>query len=507
MNSTTITNVLYNYFGLKKNKLQWTGTLEDLKAFVLTEIDENIAESTSWRSPSGGTWQFDSKPLSVTWHSKSGNIYFKGDNGEDLTERVHSLNLKQGEHELVAKTDNPTEIELVKQIENVSARVDIDDLSACNAVKLPNITASVTGEVLMSTTNGAIAEKHSSQHHQNDEAISQCQSRNAKVESTKSKTTLNLHKESQNKHAVSKSQNILGNTNLNCNCESEIGTLKSKMERFADNVANKLDDLTSEIHNMKENKLYSIVALENVIDDLKKEKRDLYKTNVDLREQNISMKNTIADLSLTNENLKNEKASLLTALRLIQLDPNQLTANANAVERGKPWQVVNERKTLDETKKPPSNPDTLPYNLNVMTSEYPDKGGVSMRNRYEVLSDSDENSDNESTNKLNPSKQGHKESRKSYASAATLKSSNDHNSTQKHTTDISSSSSRPENKNKNEDDNNNPVTIIVGDSMIKGLRPDKISKSVKHKTQIKSFPGSTVEDLNDYIKPSLKEET
>ena len=38
-----------------------------------------------------------------------------------------------------------------------------------------------------------------------------------------------------------------------------------------------------------------------------------------------------------------------------------------------------------------------------------------MRNRYEVLSDSDENPDNESTNKLNPSKQGHKESKKSSA--------------------------------------------------------------------------------------------
>ena len=104
----------------------------------------------------------------------------------------------------------------------------------------------------------------------------------------------------------------------------------------------------------------------------------------------------------------------------------------------------------------------------------------------------------------NPPKQGHKESKKSYDSAATPKSSNDRNPTQKHTTDIPSSSSRLKNKNRNEDDNNNPVTIIVGDSMIKGLRPDKISKSVKHKTQIKSFPGATVEDLNDYIKPSLK---
>jgi hypothetical protein len=57
---------------------------------------------------------------------------------------------------------------------------------------------------------------------------------------------------------------------------------------------------------------------------------------------------------------------------------------------------------------------------------------------------------------------------------------------------------------KNTVENNNPVTIIIGDSMIKGLRPDKISKSVKHKAQVKSFPDSTVEDLTHYIKPSLK---
>ena len=146
MNSITVTNVLY--FSLKKNKLQWTGTLEDLKAFVLTEINENIAENTPWRSPSGGTWLFYSRPLSVTWHSKSGNIYFKGENGEDLTERVRSLvNLRQGEHVLTVKNDNPTEIELVKPIENVSARADngdLDDMGVCNAVKLLDITASVT---------------------------------------------------------------------------------------------------------------------------------------------------------------------------------------------------------------------------------------------------------------------------------------------------------------------------------------------------------------------------
>ena len=213
---------------------------------------------------------------------------------------------------------------------------------------------------------------------------------------------------------------------------------------------------------------------------------------------------SIADLSLTNKNLKNEKSSLLTAFQLIQTDYNQLTMNANALGIEKSCQVVNEHKTLYKTKKSPRNFNAFTHNPNAMTSDYSDKGDIPMSNQYEVLSDSDENIDNESTNKLNPPKQGHKESKKSYARAATPKNSNDRNPTQKHTTDIPSRSSRLKNKNRNEDDNNNPVTIIVGDSMIKGLRPDKISKSVKHKTQIKSVPGTTVEDLDDYIKPSLK---
>jgi len=48
-----------------------------------------------------------------------------------------------------------------------------------------------------------------------------------------------------------------------------------------------------------------------------------------------------------------------------------------------------------------------------------------------------------------------------------------------------------------------PQQVSVG-AQSKLDSPDKISKSVKHKTQIKSFSGATVEDLNDNIKPSLK---
>ena len=60
-------DILFGNFCYKKDKRKWVGSLQGLKAFVLNEVDEETAESTTWRSPSGGTWKFENKVLSVTW--------------------------------------------------------------------------------------------------------------------------------------------------------------------------------------------------------------------------------------------------------------------------------------------------------------------------------------------------------------------------------------------------------------------------------------------------------
>ncbi len=43
MLNSPVSDILSCYFDIKKNKLQWKGTLDDLKAFVLTEVDEETA--------------------------------------------------------------------------------------------------------------------------------------------------------------------------------------------------------------------------------------------------------------------------------------------------------------------------------------------------------------------------------------------------------------------------------------------------------------------------------
>jgi len=47
-------------------------------------------------------------------------------------------------------------------------------------------------------------------------------------------------------------------------------------------------------------------------------------------------------------------------------------------------------------------------------------------------------------------------------------------------------------------------TAVLGDSLLRGIRRDKISRSTKQRVRIGCFPGATIEDMKYYIKPTLK---
>ena len=82
--------------------------MEDLKAFVLTVVDEETAETTTWRSPSVGKWVFDSKPLLVTWQMKSKNISFEGEKSIALGDQIKAYiesKLVNGNVELTSDTE------------------------------------------------------------------------------------------------------------------------------------------------------------------------------------------------------------------------------------------------------------------------------------------------------------------------------------------------------------------------------------------------------------------
>ena len=50
----------------------------------------------------------------------------------------------------------------------------------------------------------------------------------------------------------------------------------------------------------------------------------------------------------------------------------------------------------------------------------------------------------------------------------------------------------------------NDTTIIIGDSIIKGLRNDLLSRATKRRVTVRSFPGASSSDMKHYLQPSLQ---
>ena len=94
---------------------------------------------------------------------------------------------------------------------------------------------------------------------------------------------------SQDLHTTNTSLNPLGGINESHSCDSEIRVLKSAFERYAVNVTDKLTNLANGINIINENKPYSIVVLESLIDEHKEEKTELRKVNEELKKQNTGM--------------------------------------------------------------------------------------------------------------------------------------------------------------------------------------------------------------------------
>ena len=274
MNTSPVSNILGGNFDDKKNKLQWKGTLEDLKAFVLTEIDEETAASNNWRSPGGGSWNFESQALTVAWQTKSQNIYFGGEKGSDLTQRVRKF---------------------------------LYDRNGASK----NTSYTALDESLL---------------HEEDQHITSHSDHEKQGEVVIHSAGVNRDKPSMEPKCIySKQLNPSRDIDDSFNYNSDISALNSKLERFTESVTNKLEDLAIEINNIKENKPYSILILENTVNDLKQEKFELNKKIDELKEPNMVLSHTVSDLRLDNKNLENDKASLLTALKLIQDDCARLT--------------------------------------------------------------------------------------------------------------------------------------------------------------------------------------
>ena len=314
-----------------------------MKLFVEEVL--NIANGI-WICPGSEAKQFKNKDLDIRWYPTTKSITVSGNLENEIKEKLHSLasiskqllvnaenNEEAPDHDnhndkntnrSFVKDDPAISLELLQELSsesftNTAAKSVIDHSTSDNVVaadKNTNIEHEKQGEAILHT-----------------ESTYQDKSTMKSLNGNVLNMPTNLHKVSNECGEHVNTTNPPRDTYNKYKWDSEISALKAKFERFAQSVTNKLEHISFEVNNIKENKPYSILVLENTVNDLKQEKHELNKKNDDLRELNMTMSHTISDLRLANKNLESEKASLLTALKLIQGDCTRMTETAHAGEK------------------------------------------------------------------------------------------------------------------------------------------------------------------------------
>jgi FtsZ-binding cell division protein ZapB len=138
------------------------------------------------------------------------------------------------------------------------------------------------------------------------------------------------------------------------------------MSEFMQRIDDKVEGISQEVNNLKANT--SQPERIDLINNLKREIDELKNENLELRQRNATISYAMADLQTKVKDTENEKNSLITAIKLVQLDQSKPSGTKNQVDT---WHVV-------RNKKP-----------NVSKDTHKTAAGIADVNRYEVLSDSD----------------------------------------------------------------------------------------------------------------------
>ena len=250
-----------------------------------------------------------------------------------------------------------------------------------------------------------------------------------------------------------------------------------KVEKFIETTNLKISNLVSEVSELKMNKSNSTltnndasVANNDLVNLLSNENQDLKNEIKILREKNINITHSVADLNSKIEELESEKQSLKTALKILYADLETAEGNMQSLTdkheaQQHPWTTV--------SGKSKGHPINLELNNNNKYS------ALHVEDDTDIVIDSDEI-------KASVNSAG---SRNKYSPHHTSKTKPARKLQDPKPSRATSAQQRK--------------IAILGDSMIKGINSRKLQHGLKQKVIVKTFPGAHVADMTHYVKPTL----
>ena len=318
---------------------------------------------------------------------------------------------------------------------------------------------------------------------------------------------------------LSKTDELYGNSTINLSDDEMINQIAQDCEETSlfsekiilNDVVKRLDSLTQQFEKHRAESSIVLTELINVR-EIRKASTDtdqLVQENILLKEQNRALESDLAGLrsALTELNGKltateNEKASLLTASRL--LNDGQATITS-------------------PTKKNEVNYACRTQNLWVTarskTSTQRDHHIVNLNNKYSTLCVEDENETENATDVMNNQTiasprqdicQRNCQVTESIA-AGDVQSTSSANWSQRQTQRLllpnvsgrDATCPKDNNDQQSKRPSHRSKITIVGDSMLKYLNPTKLRQNLRKIVLVRTFPGAKVMDMKHYVQPTL----
>ena len=453
-------------------KLYWDGTLNDLKEFV----SNRLKLSGRWTSPGGEVKLFTSDTGCLKWHGKSTKwITFPGDSIE--TSNLSKL-LRAMCKEAVEITGNDSD-----KVQGVPINGDIPEVEEVTTVKDngAGYSTKVLNEYAYSSTI-------------NDEEVN-----------TGNKQVLR-------EATTSYAEECLGMLNIEFandtvkrkSVEDRLNEINHRIMNVESKLLDKVNYVMHELYELKSQTKNS--AYEQRISMLQEMNCKLEKENETLTQRLMASTCAVSDLNTQIKSLENDKMSLITSIKLIQIQDESFNTNActgtktagtsDNTETNKLVEPVHVLSTDDESINNEAN-----FKGNNKPRKKHTKAAVKSTTNQTGIAKSTEK---QSTEDL-PSK----------TSQSTTKTCGELNSDKSKKKSQASKSDKQNITNKHStcntlEDNQSPslskkVTVIAGDSILKHLEGWRLSNS-STRVIVKSFSGATTSDMEDYLKPILRKE-
>ena len=300
---------------------------------------------------------------------------------------------------------------------------------------------------------------------------------------------MRLRKETINTKSVLQKDSEINIENKSSTKNSNEGDYYMQVPSTLDTLQAKIDNFEQQFKNFQSKTNNNIDILftklernpdaedEKEIDRLREENCKLKSDNAKLTHRLNEHVNTISELNNIIKVAGDEKASLLTAIRLIQSDDINVRSNNN---ESQVWTRI-ESKTQGKTKN-----QTPSRRINQASNQ------ILEQNQYASLAVDESNENKDMEHNVTPSSTHTENSTKSGRRIQHQKEKQRHSVEPKQQHNASSSKSTE-----------GPIAIL-GDSMLKKLSPSRLRRSTGKKIIVKTFPGATTSDMKHYIKPTLE---